>query len=142
MSDTNKIQKPKVNQPKKPKPKVNNPPKNPKPKIMPPKPKGNKDESKKEDKKELIPSEDDIVLINSNINELFATSEVIQSFTNTLNKSIELTVSFPLKPEIQLTKFVITIGNKIIQDFFPHLMNQAKIIQLILEMFFQKKKLY
>ena len=37
-----------------------------------------------------------------------------QSFTNTLQKSIELTVSFPLKPEIQLSKFVITIGNKII----------------------------
>ena len=37
-----------------------------------------------------------------------------QSFTNTLQKSIELKISFPLKPEIQLSKFVITIGNKLI----------------------------
>ena len=59
-----------------------------------------------------IDSEDNTVSINSTINEIFATSEVIQTFTNPLQKSIELTISFPLKAEIQLTKFVITIGDK------------------------------
>ena len=110
MSDANKIQKPKVQPPKKPQTKPKIPPKDPQIKIKPPKPKENKEEVKKE----LASSEDNVVFINSNINELFATSEVTQSFTNTLQKSIELTVSFPLKPEIQLSKFVITIGNKII----------------------------
>ena len=110
MSDANKIKKPKVQPPKKPQTKPKIPQKDPQIKIKPPKPKENKEEVKKE----LASSEDNVVFINSNINELFATSEVTQSFTNTLQKSIELTVSFPLKPEIQLSKFVITIGNKII----------------------------
>ena len=110
MSDANKIQKPKVQPPKNPQTKPKIPPKDQQFKIKPPKPKENKEEVKKE----LASSEDNVVFINSNINELFATSEVTQSFTNTLQKSIELTVSFPLKPEIQLSKFVITIGNKII----------------------------
>ena len=56
--------------------------------------------------------DEEIVFITSSINEVFATSEVVQYFTNHLNKAIELTVSFPLKHEIQLTKFIITIGNK------------------------------
>ena len=110
MSDANKIKKPKVQPPKNPQTKPKIPPKDQQFKIKPPKPKENKEEVKKE----LASSEDNVVFINSNINELFATSEVTQSFTNTLQKSIELTVSFPLKPEIQLSKFVITIGNKII----------------------------
>ena len=160
MSDANKIKKPKVQPPKKPQTKPKIPPKDQQIKIKPPKPKENKEEVKKE----LTNSEDNVVFINSNINELFATSEVTQSFTNTLQKSIELTVSFPLKPEIQLSKFVITIGNKIIiskvlekgkaeekytdaiasgnTGFLSHLMNQAKIILLMLEMFFQKKELF
>ena len=95
---------------KNPKPKTVINPKDPKIKINPPKPK----EEKKEEKIELISGEDSTVLINSQINELFATSEVTQVFTNTLSKSIELTISFPLKPEIQLTKFLITIGDKTI----------------------------
>lgn len=56
--------------------------------------------------------DDEIVFITSSINEVFATSEVVQYFTNNLNKAVELTVSFPLKHEIQLTRFIITIGNK------------------------------
>ena len=56
--------------------------------------------------------EDETVYISSKINEAFAVSEVIQYFTNNLDNSIELTISFPLIPEIQLTKFIITIGNK------------------------------
>jgi uncharacterized protein YegL len=56
--------------------------------------------------------DDEIVFITSSINEVFATSEVVEYFTNNLNKAVELTVSFPLKHEIQLTRFIITIGNK------------------------------
>ena len=106
MSDINKIKKPKVPKSNKPKPKTIIGPKDPKNKIKPHRP--------KEEKKELIASEENTILINSKINELFAISEVIQIFTNTLSKSIELTISFPLKTEIQLTKFLITIGNKTI----------------------------
>ena len=110
MSNINKVQKKKIPPTKNPKPKTVINPKDPKIKINPPKPK----EEKKEEKIELISGEDSTVLINSQINELFATSEVTQVFTNTLSKSIELTISFPLKPEIQLTKFLITIGDKTI----------------------------
>ena len=127
MSDANKIKKPKVQPPKKPQTKPKIPQKDPQIKIKPPKPKENKEEVKKE----LASSEDNVVFINSNINELFATSEVTQSFTNTLQKSIELTVSFPLKPEIQLSKFVITIGNKIIYQKFSKKEKQKKNIQML-----------
>ena len=64
--------------------------------------------------------EEKTVYITSKINEAFAVSEVIQYFTNNLNNSIELTISFPLKQEIQLTKFIITIGNKtVISKILP-----------------------
>ena len=58
--------------------------------------------------------DEEIVFITSSINEVFATSEVVEYFTNNLNKAVELTVSFPLKHEIQLTKFIITIGDKVV----------------------------
>ena len=73
--------------------------------------KGQLDEEK--DKKDNN-TEEETVFINSTINEVFATSEVIQYFTNKLDKAIELTISLPLKPEIQLTKFIISIGDKIV----------------------------
>ena len=122
MSNINKIQKPKSGLPKsKPNQKLKPKP-NPQTAIIskilkinqkPPKKKEDKKEEKHE-QKEIIVSEDNTVLINSEINEIFATSEVTQVFINTLSKSIELKVSFPLKPEIQLTKFVISIGDKTI----------------------------
>ena len=67
---------------------------------------------KEEKPKVVINEEEETVFITSTINEIFATSEVTQYFTNKLDKSIELTISFPLKHEIQLTKFIISIGNK------------------------------
>ena len=108
MSQVNKTGNPKILQQHKPKPKPkpNHPPTGPKVHPKPPK--------KKEEPKEIVATEDSTVTINSTINELFATSEVTQSFTNTLSNSIELKISFPLKQEIQLTRFVITIGNKTI----------------------------
>ena len=70
MSNINKIQKKKIKIPptKKPNPNTAILPKNPKIKIDPPKP--------KEEKIEIISGEDNTVLINSKINEIFATSEV------------------------------------------------------------------
>ena len=102
----NNIGKPKIPQQIKPKPKPMETTEGPKLYPKPP--------QKKEDKKEVIATEDNTVTINSAINEIFATSEVTQAFTNILSKSIELKISFPLKPEIQLIKFVITIRNKTI----------------------------
>ncbi len=57
---------------------------------------------------------DSTIYINSQVNEVFATTELTQYFTNTLDKSIELSVSFPIKDEISLSKFVIQIENKIV----------------------------
>ena len=91
------------------------------PQKLPPKPqekpkaklRGQIKEAKKMEKTE-VNDEEEIVFISSTINEVFATSEVIQNFTNNLDQSIELTISFPLKPEIQLTKFIVSIGNKMV----------------------------
>ena len=57
---------------------------------------------------------DDTIYLNSRINEIFASTELTQYFTNPLDSSIELSISFPIKEEISLTKFVITIGDKIV----------------------------
>ena len=57
---------------------------------------------------------EDTIYLNSTINEIFATTEVTQYFTNPLDNAIELSVSFPIKEEINLSKFVITTGDKIV----------------------------
>ena len=76
--------------------------------------------------------EEKTVYITSKINEAFAVSEVIQYFTNNLDNSIELTISFPLKQEIQLTKFIITIGNKtVISKILPKEKAEEKYTDVI-----------
>ena len=57
---------------------------------------------------------DDTVYLHSKINEIFATTESIQYFTNILNNPIELTIYIPIIEEITLMKFVISINEKII----------------------------
>ena len=57
---------------------------------------------------------DDTIYLNSQVNEIFATTELIQFFTNPLDNAIELSISFPIKEEISLTKFVVTIGEKMV----------------------------
>ena len=57
-------------------------------------------------------SKDDIIYLNSKVNELYATTELTQYFTNILDESIELIILFPIKEEINLSKFVISIDNK------------------------------
>ena len=55
---------------------------------------------------------EDTIYIKSSINEVFARTEVLQYFKNTLDMTIELSVSFPMKKEISLSKFEVTIGDK------------------------------
>ena len=55
---------------------------------------------------------EDTIYIKSSINEVFARTEVLQYFKNTLDTTIELSVSFPMKKEISLSKFEVTIGDK------------------------------
>ena len=55
---------------------------------------------------------EDTIYIKSSINEVFARTEVLQYFKNTLDTTIELSVSFPVKKEISLSKFEVTIGDK------------------------------
>ena len=57
---------------------------------------------------------DDTIYLNSQVNEIFATTELTQFFTNPLDNAIELSISFPIKEEISLTKFVVTIGEKMV----------------------------
>ncbi len=60
--------------------------------------------------------DENIVYLTCNVNEVYASTEVRQYFTNPLSNPIELSISFPIKQEIQLNNFVITIGNKIVKS--------------------------
>ena len=55
---------------------------------------------------------EDAIYLKSNINEVFASTEVTQYFINHLENPIELIISFPIKNEISLNKFKIKIGEK------------------------------
>ena len=57
---------------------------------------------------------DDIIYIDSKVNELFASTELNQYFTNILQESIELTIKFPIMEKISLSKFLVAIDDKII----------------------------
>ncbi len=64
--------------------------------------------------------DENTVYLTCNVNEAYATTEVRQYFTNPLSNPIELSISFPIKQEIQLNKFVITIGDKtVISKILP-----------------------
>ena len=58
--------------------------------------------------------QDDIVFITSEINEIFSTTEVKQSFTNESENPIELSILFPIIEKLTLSKFVVTMDNKMI----------------------------
>ena len=59
---------------------------------------------------------EDTIYIKSNINEVYASTELTQYFINPLDNPIELMVSFPIKEEISLSKFTIKIGEKIVSS--------------------------
>jgi len=65
-------------------------------------------------KTEDIENKEDKIYLNSNINEVFASTELIQYFKNPLDSPIELQIQFPIKENINLSKFEITIKNKTI----------------------------
>ena len=54
------------------------------------------------------------VYITSKINEIFASTELIQYFINPLENPIELTILFPIKEEINLSKFIVSTDEQII----------------------------
>ena len=56
---------------------------------------------------------EDTIYLSSKINELFAISELTQYFTNHLDTSIELSITFPIKEDINISKFTISIDEKI-----------------------------
>ena len=56
---------------------------------------------------------EDTIYLSSKINELFAITELTQYFTNHLDNSIELSIGFPIKEEINISKFTITIDDKV-----------------------------
>ena len=58
--------------------------------------------------------EDTTIYLKSNINEIYATTELTQYFTNPLDSAIELEITFPIKEEINLSRFIVTIGDKIV----------------------------
>jgi len=65
----------------------------------------------------LLPKDDDkeredTIYLKSNINEVYASTEITQYFINPLNNPIELIISFPIIEEISLNKFIISIGDK------------------------------
>ena len=68
----------------------------------------------------LIEEEDlereDTIYLKSHINEIYAYTELTQYFINHLENSIELIISFPIKEEISLNKFIIKIGEKIVSS--------------------------
>ena len=59
-------------------------------------------------------SELNTVFIESEVNEVYASTEAKQTFINPLDKPIELLINFPIKDEIQLSRFQVTINNKIV----------------------------
>ena len=58
--------------------------------------------------------DDNNVYITSKVNEIFASTELTQYFTNPLENSIELTIFFPIKEEINLSKFEVSMDDQII----------------------------
>ena len=54
------------------------------------------------------------IIIKANINEIYAITEITQSYTNNKENPIELKALFPVKDGIQLMKFTVSIGDKTI----------------------------
>ena len=70
-----------------------------------------------ENNEEIIrENKENTIYLSSKINEIFATTEVTQYFTNPLDETIELLISFPIKEEISLIKFIATVGDKTIES--------------------------
>ena len=74
------------------------------------------------------------IYITSNVNEVFASTQISQYFINHLNSPIELSITFPIKEEISLSKFIIKIDDKdIISKIMPKDLAEEKYKQAIEE---------
>lgn len=58
--------------------------------------------------------EDQIITIISEVNEIFAKTEIRQKYKNIKNSSIEIKIKFPILPYYTLTKFTVILDKKII----------------------------
>ena len=56
--------------------------------------------------------EDNTVLISCEVNEIFASTEVTQYFTNELENPIELKILFPINKKLSLSKFIVSMDEK------------------------------
>ena len=64
--------------------------------------------------------DENTVFLNCEANEVFLSTQATQYFTNLLSNPIELSINFPIKQEIQLNNFVVTIGSKtVISKILP-----------------------
>ncbi len=58
--------------------------------------------------------DENTVYLTCNVNEVYCSTECVQYFSNSLSNPIELSISIPIKQEIQFNKFKATIDKKII----------------------------
>ena len=56
--------------------------------------------------------EDNTVFISCEVNEIFASTEVTQYFTNELENPIELKILFPINKKLSLSKFIVSMDEK------------------------------
>ena len=56
--------------------------------------------------------EDNTVFISCEVNEIFASTEVTQYFTNELENHIELKILFPINKKLSLSKFIVSMDEK------------------------------
>ena len=62
--------------------------------------------------------------MNIKINEVYAETEIIQYYKNTLKSSIELSIKLPILKNCQINKFIMTIKKSVISrdntfSFYP-----------------------
>ena len=56
--------------------------------------------------------EDNTVFISCKVNEIFASTEMTQYFTNELENPIELKILFPINKKLSLSKFIVSMDEK------------------------------
>ena len=57
-------------------------------------------------------NKEDTIYIESNVNEFYAVTQVTQYYKNNNNKPVELTITYPLKREINFKKFTVNVNGK------------------------------
>ena len=60
------------------------------------------------------PYEEGIICVTSEVNEIYAKTEICQKYKNKSNNSVEIKIQFPILNDFKLSKFIVSIGNKVI----------------------------